>query len=77
MSMLLETWYHALKTPHGIRIETPDRQFLINQLYQARQSAFDDELDQLAIVKDAKLDNVIWIVRKGDGYDQELSAERT
>jgi hypothetical protein len=64
LQMLMDLWYSALRAEHGLRIESPDRHFLSNQLYAARQSAVDEELDALSIVRDAQDENVIWIVRK-------------
>lgn len=66
LSNLLETWYHALRTEHGLRLESPDRVFLSKQLYSARQQAFDEDLDVLAIVMDSRDDKVLWIVKKSD-----------
>jgi hypothetical protein len=64
LQMLMDLWYSALRAEHGLRIETPDRHFMLNQLYAARQSAVDEELDTLSIVRDAEDENVLWIVRK-------------
>jgi hypothetical protein len=61
---LLELWYSALRAEFGLRIETPDRQFFINQLYTARQLAVDEDLDVLSVVKDAEDSSALWIVRK-------------
>jgi hypothetical protein len=66
---LMGYWYHALRTTHGLRLESPDRQFLINSLYTARQASMDDDLDALAIVKSSTDDRVIWIVFKDDATD--------
>jgi hypothetical protein len=68
---LVGYWYHALASPYGLRIESPDRQFLLNQMYAARQITGDPELDRLSIVRDSRDPKVLWIVFKDHAHPPE------
>lgn len=61
---MLEYWYQALHSSHGVCIRTSDREHTRAKLYAARKEACDEALDALAVTFSPTVDNEIWIVKK-------------
>lgn len=61
---MLEFWYHALASPHGIKVSTIDMAAAKRQLYAARSQARDQSLDGIALVPSRSDPTILFLVRK-------------
>lgn len=61
--MLVDLWLRALKSPHGLKIETDNRQLLRAHLYKVRAEAGNLDLESLVIVLPDQSDE-LWLVHK-------------
>lgn len=61
---MLEHWYQALRSAHGIVLSSEDRERLRGKLYEARRDAADRDLECLGIVLSPTDPNELWIVKK-------------
>lgn len=63
-SSLLEFLYDALRSPHGVIIETDDVERLRQKLYAERRKADDESLSVLALVPSPLApQSELWIVK--------------
>ena len=63
--MLLEYLYAALRSPHGVCLQTDDVERLRAKLYACRKAALDPELDCLSILPSPTDPSQLWIIKKG------------
>jgi hypothetical protein len=61
--LCLELWYRALAADVGIAISTNEPRILSNNLYDARRSAADPELETISVIIQP-LPNEVWLVKK-------------
>lgn len=59
---MLEYWYSALASPHGIKLSVSDIPTAQRKLYAARADACDESLKVLALVPSPSTPNEIWII---------------
>lgn len=63
--MLLEFLYEALRSEHGICLQTSDVTSLRAKLYTVRKAALDPDLDCLSFQPSPTDPNQLWITKKG------------
>lgn len=61
---LIEHWYAALHSAHGVVIESSNVDRTIQQLYQARKAAGDPALSPLSVTRSPVSPTQIWIYRR-------------
>lgn len=59
---MLEHWYSALASPHGIKLSVSDIPTAQRKLYAARADSHDETLKVLALVPSPSTPNEIWII---------------
>ncbi len=62
--MFLEFLYEALGSPHGIVLQSENRDLLRAKLYKAKRDACDTALDVLALIPSPTMADELWIVKK-------------
>lgn len=63
--MLLEFLYEALRSSHGICLQTNDVEHLRAKLYAARKASLDPDLDCLSFQPSPTDLHQLWITKKG------------
>ena len=61
---MIEVLYGALHSPLGIKVQSSDRLFLRQKLYEARAGLNDPDLKDLSLVESPLNPDHLWIVRK-------------
>ena len=63
--MLLEFLYEALRSTHGVCLQTDNVESLRAKLYAARKASLDPDLDVLSFQPSPTDPHQLWITKKG------------
>jgi hypothetical protein len=63
-SEILNYWYRALHSPHGIELVCSDVESIRARLYAARREAKDADLDQISICQSPFDPTKLWLFKR-------------
>lgn len=70
---MLEAWYRALRSTHGVCLRTNDRDALMQRLYAARRECLDPDLKPLSLVQSPTAPDELWIIKRNDSSQEPRS----